>query len=505
MNDLLPKLPKGLQEALIRYHSAPQPSEEFAARLETQLRQKMSQIQNAQNNAERKTFMHTLRARPFMAILIVLLVLLPLSGVAYALNRTLGYIPGIGIVNQSAPIRVLAEPVVAQRDGLTVTVSEVVADSDHTFVAYTVDGIIIPATAQLTCGTLPSLLLPDGSALSILAEDDGGPYGGQVGSTIKLKQTVTYASLRGSVDTATLTFPCILPKGTGPEIWQIPLTLSPAPKDYATPAFEVSVTSVSSIPAIPSNPTPTLDMRVTPEPVTQSSVPTPTFALRSGLHLDKVIELPGSYVLIGNFTDAQELPGPVEMSTSPYDDLPHIEDEAGNPVAFKVRADMQPEMGPGVRYWAFEIAKPVLGLLKITLDQVNIAVTDTTQFTYNAGADPQVGQKWEINLPVHLRSYDYVIDSLEAVKGGYLFKYHSGLDTPAGVGLSINILGVSLDQQNNMQDNGSEVDGKTIREYSNRIVYPAPLPTGQITVELSLTESVPLQGPWVLTWTPPGK
>jgi len=38
-----------------------------------------------------------------------------LSGVVYALGRSLGYIPGIGIVEQSVPIRVLAEPVTVEQ------------------------------------------------------------------------------------------------------------------------------------------------------------------------------------------------------------------------------------------------------------------------------------------------------------------------------------------------------------------------------------------------------
>ncbi len=45
-----------------------------------------------------------------------------LSGVAYAIGRSLGYIPGTGIVEQGAPIRVLAEPVSLTRDGITLTI-----------------------------------------------------------------------------------------------------------------------------------------------------------------------------------------------------------------------------------------------------------------------------------------------------------------------------------------------------------------------------------------------
>lgn len=448
---------------------------------------------------ERKSPMTTLRSRPLLAVLIALVVVLALSGVAYALGRALGYIPGVGMVNQSLPIRILSEPVVAERDGLTVTISTLVADSEHTFIAYRIDGIIVPEKPPLMCDAamLPSLQLPDDSRLDVLTGGYGGGIGGEVGTVLKLDQSVTYAAIPAGVNTVALTFSCILPEGHGPENWQIALGLSPAPEEYATPGVEIGATYVSSYPSIPTQPTPTWDPRVTPNPAM------PTFAPRSGLYLEKVIELPGSYVLIGNFTDAQELPGPVEFNLDPNADLPHIEDGLGNSVDFKVREDLQPEMGWGARYWAFEIAKPIHGPLTITLDQVNIAVTDTTRFTVDAGLNPQVGKKWEIGLPVHLRGYEYVIDSVEAIENGYLFKYHSGSDAPEGVSLIINILGVSLDQQNNMQVNSTLANQGKMVVYADNIVYPPPLPTGMLTVELSLTESVVLHGPWTLTWSPP--
>jgi hypothetical protein len=134
------------------------------------------------------------------------------------------------------------------------------------------------------------------------------------------------------------------------------------------------------------------------------------------------------------------------------------------------------------------------------LDQVNIAATDKTQITFDAGSNPQVGQTWDINRPIHLRNYDYVIDSVQAIQDGYLFKYHSGLDAPEGVSLDINILGRSPEHSNS-----SEVNRKTVVEYSDSFTYSALPPIGQLTVELSLTESVPLQGPWTLMWTPPSK
>ena len=90
---------------------------------------------------ERKTFMQTLRARPALAILIVMIALSLLSGVVYAIGRSLGYIPGVGIVEQGTPIRVLAEPVSVERDGITLTITEAVLSADKTVVVYTIENV----------------------------------------------------------------------------------------------------------------------------------------------------------------------------------------------------------------------------------------------------------------------------------------------------------------------------------------------------------------------------
>ena len=481
MNELTPKLPQELQRTLEQYYTSPVPRPEFASRLEAQLRQNMHQTRTRRDVPERMSFMKLVQTRPLAAILIALLALLILSGVAYAIGKVAGYIPGVGIVDQSAPLRVLAAPIVVERDGLTVTISEVVADSNHTFVAYTLDGIIVPKMARAMCGAMPSLQLPDGSELSVVNVDDGGPHGGRVGSIMKLEQSVTYFSIPANVNQVTFVLACILPEGTGPENWQIPLALSPAPNDYATPAVEIGATFFASNPAF-----------------VTTSTPVPN---GSGLHLEKVIELPDSYILVGNFTDSGDLPGALEINLDPYEDLPHMEDGLGNPVPFKVRDDIQPESNDRDwgRDWAYEIAKPVHGPVTITLDQVNIAMSETTQLSFDTGPNPQVGQKWELNLPIRLRNYDYVIDSVEMIEGGYLFKYHSGIDVPQDL-LLLNIIGSSPEQ-----DNGRTDRRETVIEYSKGLIYSAPPPAGQLTVELTVTESVPIQGPWTLTWTPPRK
>jgi hypothetical protein len=448
---------------------------------------------------ERKDFMQTVRTRPALALLLVLVALALFSGVAYAIGRVTGYIPGIGLVNQSTSLRILAKPVTLEREGLTVTVKQVVADSNRTFVEYIVDGIPIRRDQPPMCYTVPLLQIPDGSSLELNDENSGG-FGGEVGTYVKFETNASSAPIPANVDKVTFVLPCILPEGTGPEDWRIPLDLVPAPENYATPAIELGATFVASGPKFAPEPTATLEAASTP----QLSSPTPSVSLPhgSGLYLDKVIELPNSYILVGNFTDAGDLPGGMEVSVSDPDfDLPYMKDGNGEPISFKVREDIQPATTWSDQYWvhpwAYEILKSVQGPVTITMDQIHIGVTNTAQFQFDAGSNPQIGQKWELNLPIHVGAYEYVMDSVEVMEDGYLFRYHSGKDVPEGTSLDPVILGASPEKSA-----GRVVSGGSRVEYSDHIIYSS-IPAGPLTVELSLYESVPLQGPWTLTWTPP--
>lgn len=456
---------------------------------------------NISARLERKSLIMTLRTRPVFALLLILLALALISSVAYAIGKVTGYVPGIGLVDQSISIRVLEKPIKIKQEGLTIRVLKVVADATQTFVTYSVSGIPVRMDSPSTCGLSPMLRLTNGTELKVLNDRTGGG-GSENGSPMSYEAQISYAPMPADVKDVVIVFPCILPIGKGPENWQIKIHLTPAPKNFVTPAVEIGATFIASKPTFVISSTPTIDMRIfTPEPpdtLPATLTPVPN---GSGLYLERVIELPNSYILVGTFRDAGDLPGALEVKLDPYEDLPHMEDKSGNRIAFKVRDDIQHEnMQSGIRYWAFEIAKPVQAPLTITLDQVNIAKSYTFEFHFDAGANPQKGQKWDLNLPVHLGSYEYIMDSVEAIENGYLFKYHSGTDVPEGGSLMFNLIGHTPEQ------GSSELrSGKTIVEYSEKLVFLRPLPTGQLTIDLTLMETFPLQGPWTLTWTPPGK
>jgi hypothetical protein len=404
---------------------------------------------------ERKSPMTTLRTRPFVAMLIALLVLLALTGAAYAIGKSLGYIPGIGIVDQSAPIRILAGPVTAQKEGITVTVLKVVADSTRTFISYREEGI--PGGA---CH-VPEMYLPDGTNLEQTCCSGPNTEG-------------TYSPIPNGINDVTFVLSCGFPQGGSPESFsfKLPLSLVPAPAGYVTPAVEIAVTADGG-------------------------------KNKTGLHLEKVLELADSYILVGKFTDSGDLAGPLYISTaSDSEYLPHIEDANGNPVSFKVREDARPDPDWDVAYyWAYEIPKPVAAPLKITVDRVNIRKHNTAQIQFDTGDHPQVMQKWNLNLPIKLGASDFVVNSVTFLGNGYTFNLSSE-NLPEGVTPDIEIIDGSLSpyQFDNISGTVDNTGNKAIETIT--LTTKSSPPTGDLTVNWGLDEFIPQLGPWSLIWTP---
>lgn len=276
---------------------------------------------------ERKSSVTMLRTRPYTLILLLLL-LLVLSGVVYAVGRSLGYIPGIGLVDQSAPIRVLAEPVTQTRDGITLTVNEAVLTSSKTVIVYTVENIpqekLSRDIAVPGCGMNAAdhvrLILTDGTDVRSLGGESGG-WG------VGYQATYSFAPLSADVNAATLIIPCVegaLP-GTLPENWEIHLNFMPAPPEMTV----IPVTEVTPVQAVPST---------------------------GPLLIERTVETDKGYLLVGAFNSNGLPAGAQAMDFSMY---PVMTDANGTEVLYDF-ANQQLEVPAvlppvGTFPWAFEV------------------------------------------------------------------------------------------------------------------------------------------------------
>jgi hypothetical protein len=165
MDDMDLTLPPGLDSALNNFYTAPQPDAAFAARLELSLRRRHGELlQSPAVSRQRTTFMQTLRARPALALLFVLLSLALLTGAAYALGRLSGFIPSFGFTTgDPGSVYRLAEPLEITHEGITLRVLQATSDSQRFSV--TVEQVGQVETSSDFIYPFAAVLLPDGQEI----------------------------------------------------------------------------------------------------------------------------------------------------------------------------------------------------------------------------------------------------------------------------------------------------------------------------------------------------
>ena len=232
-----------------------------------------------------------------------------------AVRQLFGYIPGVGIVDQSAPIRILAEPVVVTRSGITLTVTEATLSADKTVVVVNIKGVPLDAypssESDPGCPGTARLRLPDGTLL------EGGTIGG--GNWSFFQSRLEFGSLPASVNEATLIVDCIggtIP-GKLPENWEVSMHFVPAPPEMTVnPVIEIS-----------------------PSPVQTDQAGTPASS-QSLLTLEKYVELEDGYILIGAFHTINLANG-LTISGSDQTGILKITDANGQAVTTEPTNDVQ--------------------------------------------------------------------------------------------------------------------------------------------------------------------
>lgn len=425
-----------------------------------------------------RTFSGVLRARPLLAVLIVLLGLTLLTGAVYAVGRGLGYIPGIGLVEDGATLRSLAQPVAITREGITLTVTQALASGDKTVVVYRVEGIPESAlaaeysegqTPPPTCQPQDSLRLPDNRTL-VAAASQGGGWG--LGYEFRL----TYPPLPSDVTQASLIIPCLLgtTPGAAPEGWQIPLAFVPAPPDLAIlPVVDISPTPAAT--AAPNAP-----LTGTPEP--------------APISIEQVITLADGYILIGSF---HSIDLDIGLVTSPDAWDVRIRDAQGLAVAFDYTHDIDlPAWDEHTTSWAYQIqGKSHAWPLTISLETLEATIPDAeAAFTFDTGSNPQPGDQWTLDQELQIKSHRLTVLTATRTSDGYAFAF-SG--EPGLSGVSLDISGPDVHSAPAGGGGGGAGDGN----FQTSVAYSGSVPQGKLTVTVS-NLSLSVRGPWSIDWQP---
>jgi len=394
-----------------------------------------------------------------LALVITTLIIGPMRVYA-AIRGLLGYIPGVGIVDQSAPIRVLAEPVIQTREGITITVTSATLTSDRTHVEYRIFGVprsAYPDREDISgCYQPEYLLLPDGT---------------------KLERQQDYPPVPADVPHALLVIPCIgetLP-GSVPENWALPLRFVPAPADMTV--------------------MPVIELSPSPE-VTSETPATPGTSQQSPVTFDQVIETADGYILLGRFQ-----PSVGQGEWAQVTGMPLMHDATGARVAYTLPSDIQPpEVSDGSGGYGFAFQFKAVGLtypLGLSFSGVVIGPVDPAaraQIEFDAGPNPQPGQEWPLNKHIELAGHTVTLVSISTDgRNGYAFKFESG---PEVYSVSVDIEGYAA-----AGGGGGGEMGVTGGTFYTSLDY-LEMPTGKLTVNVSNLVLVKDRLTWEGRWSP---
>lgn len=217
MDEMDLTLPPKLESSLDDFYAAPEPDSAFASRLDLDLKRRFGEL-SSPKTVSRRPFMQTLRARPALALLIVLLVIGLLSGAAYAISRLTGFIPGFGFTSGAGDVYVLDEPASASVDGVTLRVEKAVYDGNRFWVELIrSDNLDSHQDFHIVAYTLQ----PDGQKVQSLTGRDTGLSAGQT------QMAFEFPPLPAGTKSLSLQFEFITRDGDTLRSIDIPLVLRP--------------------------------------------------------------------------------------------------------------------------------------------------------------------------------------------------------------------------------------------------------------------------------------
>jgi hypothetical protein len=378
--------------------------------------------------------------------------------------KLLGYVPGVGLVEQDSTIRILAEPVSLTHDGITISVNQAILTERETRLEYGISGVPLSAypdgEADTGCIVQPFLQLPDGTEISL---SDPVP---------------------NEFDAATFVMPCIfntLP-GSVPSNWKIDLRFVPAPPDFEIlPVVDIS-------PREPSQEEIQFTQTDVVPPINEKT----SFAEVS---IDQYIETEDGYILLGVVRPAidegewLQITGPAVIHDSNRQKISY---EYPMDIQYQNQVD-EPTNGGG----SFAVQIKGAGVtfpISIDFSGVVISPVDpqaTAKLTVEVGENPQPGDVLEINQTVDLAGYPIKLLTMTVdSRNGYSFHIDPGESLSS---VSVQISGFQA-----VGGGGGAAWGGP---FHTSLSY-MELPTGQLEIVFNNPMKTSETETWTTTWKP---
>jgi hypothetical protein len=491
--------PAGIEEKVQNISNVPEPNAVFLNSLREQFISKG--IADAQKNMETKMIKTSRRGflSPRLAwglgivLLMVILALLATSPtVVNALKRIFGFMPGLGVVEQTSTLRVLAEPFSVEQDDVSLNIVQIAADSEKTIIIYEYPAIEVDVSTFQPPATFkedrPALSLPDGTRLEVRV---GRRMSTDVPNTILY--SLEFPPLPKDVNSATLELTRLagVPPGAGPEDWSIPFHVIPAPSGTVLPLVTVYETE----PALPS-----VTETGTSSPPQTPPIADSFYGITS--KLDSFVRTEDGYLLIGSVEwDEKNYPAD---SINPNLDYATVTDAAGKSIPFEAMYGAERPRSEKFRsFWAIKVKEMEFQPpLKISIPSMSLSwqlFQKPISFQFDPGPNPQPGQRWPLKADVLLagKNVHFSAAQLERseVNGTLGFIFTAQTEPNFLGGITIFIPNATLACGGG---GGPAAEASSeLQIYSGLCV--SDLPPGPLDVEI--TGGV-LFGPWAVTWQP---
>jgi hypothetical protein len=357
-----------------------------------------------------RTLFRPVWAMAFVLILAILILGAP--GIAAAFGRVFGYVPDVGLVESTNGLRILAEPASVTRDGVTLTITQVFVYEDHVELTYEVNGIDpVYGNTSDTCGAYhpdnnfwsdadADLRLPDGT---VVRRD----YAGEFQSENRYAMKPIYAiHIPAEVTEMTMVLKCLpfTKLGAVPQDWEVPFKLI-------------------SIPAGTVVGHPVIEVEQPTEEVSASSTAVPVSTPRVVMTLERIVPIDSATIFYLNFHMANHDPSLISimpvgayMIDSQRQRIQLIGNFVWQPFdhrdgsPFEFVSASKPADGP----FTIFVEKTIAYYAPLYTDPPQ-ATPEELSFTFDAGADPQHGQAWNLDEDFQIAGHDLKVTSARAV------------------------------------------------------------------------------------------
>jgi hypothetical protein len=284
--------------------------------------------------------------------------------------------------------------------------------------------------------------------------------------------------------------------GALPENWEIPLRFTPAPPDMTVaPVIELSTPAATNPPAPGVTSTPVLSNTMTLNGITFS--------------LEKFVEVEGGYQLYGSL-DLSGATLPAQSIFSYFDTMTVIKmtDANGNRIPFEeTRFEPQDNAvyDPNKVAWIYRTnQKAFAAPLTLILSWIEMQILPQIPFELDLGANPQIGQTWEINRDLTFEGHTVRLLSAQLVESddpqwasSLKFTYE---DKEGGI--YINVMD-DVPQTPLIEVTSGGGGGGGPLEIKFTWMNYGEIPSGLRRFTIRASVPYRINGPWQVVWNPP--